>query len=349
MAQLVTLGDNKEELSKSLGLYIQSGDLNFLLGSGASRPAIQVAGTIEKEINALLLANKHAEADLKCLDFLEAITGVHAGFLNDPIPAAVASTLDQYARFIELIDSILFLRKNLLLPRQANIFTTNYDLFLEQSAARQPGLVLNDGFDRSAPAGTSFPFAPERYFDRTYRSGSIYRHQNEVPTINLFKLHGSMTWKKNENQIVFGMHHADFSAKDRTDSKKVSSHLEQFALILPNMQKFQSTLIDRIYYDLLRFFANALDRGNAVLLSLGFSFDDEHILDITRRSLRNPTAQLIIAAYDKAAVESYKVKFAKHRNVIIIAPAAGTTISFAELNELLSSVLPVVKAGSNAA
>lgn len=96
--------------------------------------------------------------------------------------------------------------------------------------------------------------------------------------------------------------------------------------------------MERVYYDLLRQFSKAMEQENSVLMTFGFSFADEHILDITRRALRNPTAQLLIFAFDAASVAGYEEKFAKQRNVTILAPAPGSTLPFGEFNKLLASI-----------
>src|SRR5690606_17804669 len=139
--------------------------------------------------------------------------------------------------------------------------------------------VLNDGFDRTSAIRTSFPFAPERYFDRTFRSGSVYGHQIEVPTINLIKLHGSLSWRQEHDGIAFKPSRVPkLAAGDKANADKVKEYLEKHFVVLPNLKKFHSTLMDRVYYDLLRIFANTMDRGNALLIAFGFSFVDEHIL-----------------------------------------------------------------------
>jgi hypothetical protein len=111
-------------------------------------------------------------------------------------------------------------------------------------------------------------------------------------------------------------------------------------LILPNMKKFHTTLMERTYYDLLRLFSRALDQQNVVLLSFGFSFADEHILDLTRRALRNPTSHLIILAYDEASATDYQTKFAQQRNVTVLSPDPASVLDFPRLNAILSSILP---------
>jgi hypothetical protein len=341
MADIIEIQAGDETASKIFESYIQSGNINFLIGSGASSPAIAIAGNIETQLNALLAEDKGDEADRLCLEFAEAISAVQNRIpiaeAGDPILAVA----ENYKIFLSIIDRILFTRKNILLPRQATIFTTNYDMFLEHASSLVPAAILNDGFDRSSSLKPEFMFTPERFFDRTYRSGPIYAHQIEIPTINLIKLHGSMSWRRRAESIVFEVTAIQNLTEDqRDDPAQVREHLNKYFLILPNLRKFQITLMERVYYDLLRLFSKAMDYENALLIAFGFSFSDEHILDLTRRALRNPTSQLIILSYDAASAGSFATKFAQQRNVTILAPLAGTTIDFSAFNHLLASILP---------
>jgi len=341
MAETIELAADDDDVALLLGPYIQSGNLNFLLGSGASFPAIPTAGNIEDKINKLLQAgNQKGAADI-CLNLIEQIDAAHAAMDEAHEDGVAASVTMNYKNFLSTVDHILFARKNILLPRQATVFTTNYDMFLEHASSMVPAVILNDGFDRTSGLNAEFVFAPERYFDRTYRSGPIYGHQIEIPTINLVKLHGSLSWRRAHNSIVYDPAAIPkLGDAEKTDLAKVVEYLDKHFLILPNLRKFERTLMERVYYDLLRQFSKAMDNENCVLFALGFSFADEHILDLTRRSLRNPTAQLIIVAHTTASVEDYKAKFAKQRNVKIVSPAAGATFDFAAFNQMLMAILP---------
>ena len=127
---------------------------------------------------------------------------------------------------------------------------------------------------------------------------------------------------------------------EKGDITAVNGYLEKHFLILPNLRKFHATLMERVYYDLLRLFSKAMDNENSVLISFGFSFADEHILDLTRRALRNPTTQLIIVSFDHTSAAGYLAKFSKQRNVSVRTPPQGATIDFKRLNEMLISILP---------
>lgn len=337
--EILELND-PEKVARLLERYIQSAHLNFLFGSGASMPAIHLAGNVEQEIDQHLAASEHEEANKKALTFIEELEYQH-GFL----PAGYTEgddtdiTLQNYTRFLRSIDRILFERKNILLPRQANIFTTNYDEFFEVAASLLPSLVLNDGFNRRI-GNSGFEYAPELFFDRVYRSGTVYQHQSEIPSVNLVKVHGSISWKRQvDEKITLGKPETvQLTVVQKDNPKDVIDALSKRAVILPNMRKFESTLLDRVYFDLLRLYTNAMEMENALLLVFGFSFADEHILDITRRALRNPTAKVVIFAYSQNGAADLEAKFSVYRNVLIIRPTDDQHIDFPVLNSLFDRI-----------
>lgn len=343
MAKTISAAD----ISDVLVYYIQSGSLNFIIGSGASVPAISLAGGIEKEIDELLSAGNHNAANRKALEFIQSLESQNLALDMGIEGDEVAQTLERYSEFLHTLDQLLFRRKSNLLPRQANIYTTNYDTFFEEAAGRSASLALNDGFDRTSSLTGAYKFAPERYFDRIYRSGAVYTRQAEVPTINLVKLHGSLTWRQTNSGIRFrrGNPPSVDLEKDH-EAEVVSAALALRALVLPTMRKHGSTVMDRTYYDLLRIFANSLENENAVLIAFGFSFADEHLREVTLRSLRNPTSQMIIFAYDADAVERFDGLFEGQRNIIIVSPEDGDTIDFAKLSSILNRVIAQEDSGN---
>jgi len=99
--------------------------------------------------------------------------------------------------------------------------------------------------------------------------------------------------------------------------------------------------MERTYYDLLRIFANELDRENTLLVAFGFSFADEHIRDIVSRGLRNPTLRLMTFAHSDDDITRFSNIFEGNANVDIIAPKAGELIDFVAFNTALRGTLPV--------
>jgi hypothetical protein len=83
-----------------------------------------------------------------------------------------------------------------------------------------------------------------------------------------------------------------------------------------------------------------LEQENALLIGIGFSFRDEHILEITKRALRNPTSQIILPAYDGAAADEFMKTFERQSNVLVAVPEEGETIDLSTFASLLTSVSP---------
>jgi hypothetical protein len=82
------VSNDDEETAKLLAPYIQSGNLNFLIGSGASLPAIKTAGDIEKKLDKLIKDGKTEEADRERIGFIEAIGKTYKQLKEDAIKVA---------------------------------------------------------------------------------------------------------------------------------------------------------------------------------------------------------------------------------------------------------------------
>lgn len=91
-----------------------------------------------------------------------------------------------------------------------------------------------------------------------------------------------------------------------------------FKIVNPTKQKFYDTIVNKNYYELLRIYCNELERENTVVIAFGFSFCDEHILDMTKRSLNNPSLLLIIFAYKKEERDNFLEMFKENNNVWVV-------------------------------
>lgn len=339
MARVTSIDVLANDPHKSISRSLQSGHINFLIGSGASMPAIAVAGDVEKQIEELAKAGKDKEAKAALYAFLSGIQEPTNKMISDTADANNAKTLKCYEEFLRVIELILTERRTNLLPKQATIFSTNYDLFVEKASTTFPSLNLNDGFSRSPRLDNLAPYSPRNFFNAIYNTGNLYNYRVEVPCINLVKLHGSLSWRKAKEDIVFNASRQELLPANATQ-EKIDEAVASYAIVLPQAAKFRTTLIDRTYYELLRIYSNQLDQENALLVAFGFSFNDEHILDVTRRALKNPTLRMIVFAFDAAAATLYGQKFNGFGNVEIVARADGATIAFDDVNRVLASVPP---------
>lgn len=350
---------------------IQSCHINFLLGSGISKPYLSALGNIEKLLTDLskqselkkekyelikasiykLYFEKVMWPNIDGFDFLE--------FEVDPdegTKEAYDIVLDNYKEFLTYLNEILLYRYSRILNKQINLFTTNIDLFIEK-AVEETKHEFNDGFK-----GRLNPVYDLSNFQKSYSKTTLqYENKSEIPVFNILKVHGSLNWEKTitPDEIV----HSDLShirkvqrslengkfkdsfldiTEDSTIEKLIQQidkleppsfyHFleayEKILIINPTKEKFQRTLIDDKFYELLRLYANSLEKENSILFTLGFSFADEHIRDITLRAANsNPTLQIIVFAYDNKAKRSIKKELgienqpARNSNITVISPS----------------------------
>lgn len=157
-----------------------------------------------------------------------------------------------------------------------NIFTTNYDIYNEQ-ALDALSFPYNNGF-----IGTyNRVFNPASYKYAYVEDMNLSKDVWErVPNFyNLYKIHGSITWVRKDNQIR------------EVDYHHIAN--EDTVMIYPTPLKDRTTLMTP-YSDLFRTMETALLRKNSVLITLGYSFSDDHINRLILNSLAIPTFKLVV-------------------------------------------------------
>ncbi|MDO9593141.1 MAG: SIR2 family protein [Erysipelotrichaceae bacterium] len=174
------------------------------------------------------------------------------------------------------------------------IFTTNYDRFIE-AGAELAGLHLLDRF-----VGSLTPiFRSSRLdVDIHYNPPGIRGEPRYLEGVARFtKLHGSLDWiniGKNVRRIglPFGAESIDPYLKapglTNTDAMQL--------MIYPNSAKDRETAAYP-YVDLFRDFAAAVCRPNSTIISYGYSFGDEHINRVIEDMLTIPSTHLVIIAH----------------------------------------------------
>lgn len=326
MANLINLGDTqqKDGYITKLRKSIQSSNLNFLLGSGCSLPGVKTLGNIEKTYTEEVEKGQNDAANKLLFEFLKPFL-MEPSEWKDTSKPDTKDTLKNYQSFLENVSHLLTERKNGLLQKRATIFTTNYDLFIEGAFEDiNTQIHLIDGFKRSPGLANPFKFLSSEFFNTLYNDGNLYNYKVEIPSINLIKLHGSMNWKIHQDNIVISVEHLG-QLKAEHDKLLASGDVAEMAkfnkkvsVVLPRKEKFKDTLLDQNYYDLLRLYANELDKENTLLIVNGFSFADEHICEITKRALKNPTLLLVVFCFNKKDKESFEKMFFSNKNVDVV-------------------------------
>jgi hypothetical protein len=341
MARVFSLETAVEEIRKNLARSFQSANVNFLIGSGASYPAIPLAGTLEEEIASLFEAGDEDEAYLQLYSFLATIQAPTNKLIAGVADPENTTVVENYSKYLGIIEAILSERRTSLLPKQATIFTTNYDLFVEQASLPYSAMRLNDGFSRVPSLTGRSEYSSRNFFTTTSSAGNLYNYKVELPCINLMKLHGSLSWKKDGDSIMFSVTNTPLLPAEKT-AAQARAFVDAYAVVLPQAKKFHTTLMDSTYYELLRIYNNELDREGTLLVSFGFSFGDSHILSITKRALKNPTLKLVAFAFNDTDRDTFLTRFDGCNNVDIVAPGPATNLDFSRFNGVLQSVLPTL-------
>jgi len=172
-----------------------------------------------------------------------------------------------------------------------NIFTTNYDRFIEYGLD-EAGILTLDRF-----IGKLKPIMRFHRIDLDYHYNppGIRGEPRYVEGVVRFtKLHGSIDWKNEDDQIVkiplpFGENVSENFFADPFDK----------VVIYPNSSKAIETAFFP-YSELFRDFSTAICRANSVLVTYGYGFGDSHINRIIADMLTIPSTHLVIISYDLA-------------------------------------------------
>lgn len=327
VALVKTYNKNDKNEIEYFQRIFQSANINFLIGSGASKPAINILGTIEFDLQQHIINRDEVSYYNLSESFLRGVWDATDILLDRTYESSiycfltefvnnVKTTQRNYIKFISILENILIKRRTGLLPRRANIFTTNYDLFIEDAATYRHNLILNDGFTHRKNIYNEYIYDSKSFYRSIYNTGNFYNYSVELPTINLIKLHGSLSWKKEGDDVYYKI--PPIKPIRFEDSQNQKDWVNQHALVLPRKEKFKETVLENIYYDLLRTYSNELDKEGTLLIVFGFSFADEHIELLTKKALRNTTLKLMIFAYNESSTKSYNDKFKDFANVEIV-------------------------------
>ncbi|WP_270224919.1 SIR2 family protein [Lactococcus lactis] len=256
------------EIVKNLRKLAITKQLNFLIGSGTSYPAIPLMGMIKEE---------KTEERNKML--AQKVKMVSSRLLEDisEIEQEISITLENYVEFISKIIDILNLSNSRQTPRTTNLFTTNYDLFIEKASDKvlhTYRFVFNDGasgyFERKLDSSN---------YNRTVSyKGLNDNYTNEIPSVTLIKPHGSMNWEKKDDSVLIR-----------------NTIVDSPVIVKPTGYEEQETFYNNHFHEMLRVFQLELDKPQSVLFVIGFSFQDNHISKMIKRAIQNP--ELIVYAF----------------------------------------------------
>lgn len=326
--------ENIEEKITQIGTFLKSSirakNLSVFIGSGCSTPATPMMGTTMKEITSkkenddIVKKIKEYTGEEKIDNFVD-IEGLLNWLQNginfekrkvkrneliiifnkikeefistipfwDDKKYTNSSTIETYTQFYKYIYNSRSIDSSKL-----SIFTTNYDLFNE-FALENNSFSYTTGFTTELRQSFDINRFKYRLVDDTERYKDKW--QPVKKEANLYKIHGSINWFQDENEMLCQSNHA----KDKI-------------VIYPTMLKHQET-VQSPYSELFREFSTVLQKPNTTLIVMGYGFPDDHINNIISQNIQNQDFNLIIFGdMTEDKMQAFYQKFNKRRNVHVI-------------------------------
>ena len=175
------------------------------------------------------------------------------------------------------------LTRNSTLPR-LNIFTTNYDLYSER-AMDSLGIHYANGFTGGISKyfnPTIFNYALAEKMDLSQSKWNVIDN-----FFYLYKIHGSVNWVENNDEGKL------FKIQEIQDPTFNTLKDKKTVMIHPTPLKYNASL-GSPYSDLFREFQKKLMQNNNILVTIGYSFSDEHINNLIFQAFTIPSFRLII-------------------------------------------------------
>ncbi|HCP94191.1 MAG TPA: fibronectin-binding protein (FBP) [Bacteroidetes bacterium] len=279
----------------------------------------------------------NAELNTKLLEFINSILKTENDFLeklnNEDANAIKAFNL--------LKSFILSFTSRAASRERLNMFTTNYDRFIEL-ACDATGVLLLDRFK-----GKLQPiFRNTRLeLDYHYNPPGIRGEPRYVEGVaRLTKLHGSVDWKFEKDKIIKAL--LPFGATNTHPA--IPKNITEQVVIYPNSSKDLETSFYP-YAELFRDFSSAICQPNSVIITYGYGFGDSHINRVIEDMLTIPSTHLVIIAYDRnsakegepnnfGAARERIIKFLENKNSAQCTLLIGE--HFGELTNLVEYYLP---------
>lgn len=258
--------------------------------------------------------------------------------------------IDNYEIFIDSIVKLLQQKSNF--ERRCNLFTTNYDGCVPLVADK---LIKKGNLEFCINDGTSGfldrTLAARNFNTYLCQSGVFGRNSSDIPQINFINLHGSAYWRKSEEVIKVDYKsdepnvqipaeandwlkrlHVILNDEEKTTNDILELGVEftdktiddfwgaykKLPIVNPTKWKFHETVFEEHYYQMLRLLSYSLEEPNSILISFAFSFADEHILNLIKRSLSNHKLQVFVCCFNEKEHQTMLGHFGGYKNITLI-------------------------------
>lgn len=349
-AKAAFIRDNEQIPIEKLAKYYLNENLNFLCGSGTSAAIggktinkgenpftkiidglkeiedpeeyltniisyLESADLLEKKFDKInqeylyhLNNRNDAETAKSIKDILELIL---QEFVNNYVPFPIDYLKEKLETHELFINKIISRKETFNRPR---VFTPNYDLAFE-NACEKIGVSYNNGF-----RGVHMrKFDPDTFHNETYIKQETAERGKRIATyLNIYKLHGSISWQYTENlDDLYNLKEIQISDTFKKEDFEIGS------LMIYPIQTKKSYSLDLPYSEIFRNFSKCLTENQNTLVTIGYSFLDEHINDIIRTGLYNPNLTLLIHSFgiidesSPAFLQTLKTRSASDQRIVI--------------------------------
>lgn len=356
----ISFDEQKKKISLFLQRSLQSKNLNILVGSGCSLPAVKLMGhtfrSLKEQNNSLVLGNYDGESaniegylnwlntgirfmeqmsnpsrkNVQYKERLEMSFNATKEFLINSIvkdyeiiDENISSTKQNYQLFYNSIFSIRDVKNY----APINVYTTNYDLFNE-IAMESLNIQYTSGFRGSV----NRVFDPAVFQLRLVDDENRYKEKWSVIRryVKLYKIHGSIDWRY------------DYKIRNVVQSSINDDALED-VLIYPTINKHLETQ-QTPYSELFRALTINLQKPDSTLIIIGYGFPDQHINHLISQSLANEDFNLIVLGnqserYAKEFIEQHQHKANFH--------FIGGTVAVSRDGHFFSNVISYINGGNS--
>jgi hypothetical protein len=232
---------------------------------------------------------------------------------------------------IELYKSFYrkLLYRNSNLPKP-NIFTTNYDLYNE-IALDKLGIHYVNGFSGGIKKyfnPTIFNYALAEKMDLSQSKWSVIDN-----FVYLYKIHGSLNWVQADEDSKL------FRVREIQETSYANLQKQEVIMIHPTPLK-QNASMGSPYSDLFREFQKKLMQNNNVLITLGYSFNDEHINNLIYQAFTIPSFRLIVLGDKNSSEEIAKLQSLDDPRIWIVGGELEDTKKLHYFKGFVEKILP---------
>ena len=206
-----------------------------------------------------------------------------------------------------------------------SVITTNYDVLIEEAAAEN-NFVIFDGFN----------FTPIPKFDSSMFEWNLIKEVQNIntreveykdKTFNLLKIHGSLTWEKQDDGTIL------------RKNKDSIIDTDKMVMVFPSSDKYAQSYQEP-YFELFTKFQDLIKRPNTLLISSGFSFADVHISKMVIQALKNNTSlKLLVTDFNIDPNREYNKGDGKFK--LIDKSDSKYNQNWAELIDLMDEGYPI--------